>query len=225
VSFLALSNLCKSYTAAEQTQQVLQNLQLQITKPELIAIMGPSGSGKSTLLKQIGLLDKPDAGEIHIDGVACSKMSDSQKTLFRREKLGFIFQSFNLLPDFTAVENVEMPKLMQGVAKKVARLQAKKLLAMFGIENKADGFPSQLSGGEQQRVAIARSLANSPKLLLADEPTGNLDAKNSANVAEILRNITSEKKIPIIIVTHDIKIAQQTDKIYLLEDGKLKLKK
>ena len=224
MSLLALSKLCKSYKAAGSTQHVLRNLHLQLTQPEIISIMGPSGSGKSTLLKQIGLLSTPDAGEIEIDGVVCSNMSDQQKTLFRQEKLGFIFQSFNLLPDFTAVENIEIPQLMIGVVKKNARAQATRLLAMFGIEDKANRFPNELSGGEQQRVAIARSLVNNPKLLLADEPTGNLDAKNSENVAEILRNITAEQNIPIIIVTHDLKIAEQTEKIYLLEDGQLKLK-
>lgn len=224
MSLLSLINLSKYYTFAGQRQNILKDLQLCLSEPQVVSIMGPSGSGKSTLLKIIGLLEIPDQGCVEIAGISCNELSDKRRTAMRREKLGLIFQSFNLLPDFTVTENVNMPQLMCGVTEKKATYETKKLLIAFGIEHKANNLPNHLSGGEQQRVAIARSLVNNPVLLLADEPTGNLDSQNSANIIKILCKISEEKKIPVIIVTHDLSIAKQTDKIFLLQNGALKIK-
>ena len=223
MSLVSLKNVSKHYYLNKAKQQVLRDVNLEVAKGEAISIIGPSGSGKSTLLKMIGLLDVPNNGSISVENVECSQMSEKEQTLFRREFIGFIFQSYNLLPDFTALENVLFAQDILGVKKKIAVQKAKALFAKLNISHRYDSYPSQLSGGEQQRVAIARSLINNPKLILADEPTGNLDAENTKNVAEILENISKEHKITTITVTHDINISKKVNKIYALNEGKLEL--
>ena len=223
MSFISLRNISKHYCLGKTKQQVLSNINLEIIDGESVAIVGPSGSGKSTLLKIIGLLDNPSGGSITIDNVECGKMTESQRTVLRRETIGFVFQSYNLLPDFTALENVLFPQNILGERKKIAIQKAKALFTKLNISSKYNSYPSQLSGGEQQRVAIARSLINRPKLILADEPTGNLDTKNTNNVANILGDITKQHNIATIIVTHDINISKKADKIYILSQGKLEL--
>ena len=223
MNLVSLKNISKHYCLGKAKQQVLSNVNLEITDGESVAIVGPSGSGKSTLLKIIGLLDNPSGGSITIDNVECSKMTESQRTILRREAIGFVFQSYNLLPDFTALENVLFPQDIIEEKKKVAVEKAKALFTKLNINSKYNSYPSQLSGGEQQRVAIARSLINRPKLILADEPTGNLDIENTNNVANILGDIAKQYKITTIIVTHDINISKKADKIYILNQGKLGL--
>jgi ABC-type lipoprotein export system ATPase subunit len=221
VSFTSLQNISKHYCFEKTKQQVLSGVDLKIEKGAAIAIVGPSGSGKSTLLKILGLLDAPSSGSITMDGIECGKMSESKQTIFRRELVGFIFQSYNLLPDFTALENVMFAQDILGSSKKMALEKAKDLFAKLNISHRYNNYPSQLSGGEQQRVAIARSLINNPKLILADEPTGNLDSENTKNVAAVLESISKEHNITTITVTHDINVAKKADKIYVLNEGKL----
>ena len=223
MSLISLKNVNKHYFFEQAKQQVLDNVNLEIENGEAISIIGPSGSGKSTLLKIIGLLDNPSSGSIAIEGVECSKITENKRTFFRRGYIGFIFQSYNLLPDFTALENVLFAQDILGIRKDSALERAKTLFDKLNISLKCDNYPSQLSGGEQQRVAIARSLINKPKLILADEPTGNLDTRNTNNVAEILENISKEHNITTITVTHDINISKKADKVYILNEGKLEL--
>jgi ABC-type lipoprotein export system ATPase subunit len=221
VSFVSLQNISKQYCFEKTIHKILYHVDLEITEGEAISIVGPSGSGKSTLLKIIGLLDTPSAGSIVIDGMECSKINETKQTIFRRKLIGFIFQSYNLLPDFTAIENVMFAQEILGSPKKLAMERAKELFAKLNISHRQNNYPSQLSGGEQQRVAIARSLINNPRLILADEPTGNLDSENTNNVAKILENISKEHNITTITVTHDMNVAKKADKIYVLNEGKL----
>ena len=225
MSLVSLKNITKSYSLDKNNYQILKDINLEIQQGELLSVVGPSGSGKSTLLKIIGLLDAPDSGSIKINKMDCSKISENKQTILRRDFIGFIFQSYNLLPDFTALENVVLPQNIMGIATKKAISKAKKLFNELKIDNKYHNYPNQLSGGEQQRVAIARSLINKPKLILADEPTGNLDTENTNNIAKILEKISKEHKITTIIVTHDMNIAKNADKIYCLDDGKLEIQK
>ncbi len=225
MSLVSLKNITKSYSLDKNNYQILKDINLEIQQGELLSVVGPSGSGKSTLLKIIGLLDAPDSGSIKINKMDCSKISENKQTILRRDFIGFIFQSYNLLPDFTALENVVLPQNIMGNATKKAISKAKKLFNELKIDNKYHNYPNQLSGGEQQRVAIARSLINKPKLILADEPTGNLDAENTNNIAKILEKISKEHKITTIIVTHDMNIAKNADKTYCLNDGKLEIQK
>jgi lipoprotein-releasing system ATP-binding protein len=221
VEFISLKHITKYYLLNKIKQQVLSDINLEVAQGESISIIGSSGSGKSTLLKIIGLLDNPSSGSISFQGKECSEMGESNQTENRREFIGFIFQSYNLLPDFTALENVMFAQEILGVQKKVALKNAKALFSQLNIADKCENYPSELSGGEQQRVAIARSLINKPKLILADEPTGNLDEENTNNVAEILKNISKDHNITTITVTHDINIANRAGKIYGLNKGKL----
>ncbi|MBY0580921.1 MAG: ABC transporter ATP-binding protein [Rickettsiales bacterium] len=217
--------MTKSYLFDKEHYQVLKGINLEIQQGEFLSIVGPSGSGKSTLLKIMGLLDTPTSGSIKIDKMDCSQIGESKQTVLRRDFIGFIFQSYNLLPDFTALENVVLPQNIMGISTKKAIARAKKLFDELNIGNKLHSYPNQLSGGEQQRIAIARSLINKPKLILADEPTGNLDIENKNNIAKILEKISKEHKITTVVVTHDMNIAKNADKIYCLNDGKLEIQK
>ena len=222
---ISLKNISKSYIFNKENYKVLKAINLDIKQGEAISIIGPSGSGKSTLLKLIGLLDIPNSGTITINGIDCEKISESKQTILRREFIGFIFQSYNLLPDFTALENVILPQSILGTESNKATAIAKELFKELKIEDKVNNYPNQLSGGEQQRVAIARSLINKPKLVLADEPTGNLDVTNTKNISKILRSVSNKYKITTIIVTHDMDVAKNSDKIYSLKDGNLEFQK
>ncbi len=218
---LKIENLQKRFTLGKRQVQALNNVNVQVNKGDFVAIMGPSGSGKTTLLNIIGCIDKPSEGKVILDGIDVGKMSESQLYKIRRDKMGFVFQSFNLLPYLNARENVELP--MEGKIKsKIERKnKASKLLAMVGLSGRENHRPNRLSAGEQQRVAIARALANDPAIILADEPTGNLDSKNKQEISKLLANLNLTHKTTIIIVTHDSQVGLQTKRLLLLKDGKI----
>lgn len=220
-STLTLKNISKNFIQGNEQLHVLKNVNLEIKQKEIVALIGPSGSGKSTLLQIAGLLDDPSGGEIYLNGTLCSGASDKLKTELRRDYLGFVYQYHNLLPDFDAIENVILPQLIAGVKYKEAADKAKWLLHRLGLEERENHRPAELSGGEQQRVAIARALANTPKLLLADEPTGNLDPNTSENVFSILMEVVRETGLSALIATHNIDLAHRMDREVQLKDGKL----
>lgn len=221
VPILELKNVYRSFKQGNQTLQVLRGINLDVEKGEIIALVGPSGSGKSTLLQLAGLLEKPTKGDIYIEGQKCSSLNDTIRTSLRRDSLGFVYQYHNLLPDFDALENVMLPQLIAGKKEKDAREFAKWLLKKMGLEKRLKHRPSEMSGGEQQRVAIARALANTPKLLLADEPTGNLDPKTSEIVFNELLSIVKETGLSALVATHNFDLADRMDRKVRLEEGKL----
>lgn len=199
--------------------QVLKGINLHIDKGEVVSIVGASGAGKSTLLNILGTLSRPDAGVLEIDGVKPFELSDRQLSRFRGTKIGFVFQFHHLLPEFTALENVMMPALISGDTSSVAREKACKLLAEVGLENRADHKPSELSGGESQRVAIARALVNSPAVLLADEPTGNLDSVTKEDIHSLFFKVREDLGQTIVLVTHDPVLAGMCDRSLAMKDG------
>ncbi|MDA1098548.1 MAG: ABC transporter ATP-binding protein [Proteobacteria bacterium] len=218
---LEITGLGRAFQQGDRRLQVLQNLDLRIRAGEAVALVGPSGSGKSTLLHAAGLLEKPDAGEIVIAGRNCSSMSDRQRTAMRREFLGFVYQFHHLLPEFTALENVIMPMRLARLPRAEASDRATRLLTELGLGDRLEHTPAQLSGGEQQRVAVARALANQPVLLLADEPTGNLDQATAEVVlAELLEQVRA-RGLGILIATHDPMVAGRLDRVVRLHDGRL----
>jgi len=201
---------------------VLNGIDLVLRPGELVALVGPSGAGKSTLLHLAGLLERPSAGEIRIAGEECGRLSDDRRTLLRRAALGFVYQFHHLLPEFSALENVMIPQMIAGVARGAAREKATALLRRVGLGERLSHRPARLSGGEQQRVAIVRALANDPKVLLADEPTGNLDHATGDGVMATLIEITRATGLAALIATHNLDLARRLDRIVVLEDGKLK---
>lgn len=221
VHTLQLQDICKHYYQGEQKLEVLKGVELSIAPNEVVALIGPSGSGKSTLLQIAGLLDKPSSGQIFLDGENCSKADDRVRTSLRRDYLGFVYQYHNLLPDFNALENVMIPQLIAGKNTKDVKEKAEWLLSRLGLKDRISHRPAELSGGEQQRVAIARALANTPKLLLADEPTGNLDPHTSDNVFFALLDIVKETGLSALIATHNLELAAKMDRQVMLKDGKL----
>jgi putative ABC transport system ATP-binding protein len=214
-------NLVKNLPLGKVVVHALRGVDLDIYAGEIVGIVGPSGSGKSTLLGLIGGLDKPTKGAIEIDGVEISKMSEDKLTEIRNEKIGFIFQFFNLIPTLTAMENVALPVQFARKAKFPSEKRAKELLTMLGLKDRMHHRPSELSGGQQQRVAIARALANNPPLLLADEPTGNLDTESGEIVLKTLERVRQETGTTVVIVTHDPDIAKRTDRVLTLVDGQV----
>jgi len=223
---IEILNIKKSYTNKTGIiTQVLNGLNLDVIKGEILSIMGPSGAGKSTLLHLIGLLDNYDDGSIKFNindqWQEPINFNDNNKSKFRNRYLGFIFQFYHLLPEFTAIENVMMPALIYGDKFKIAREKALKLIKLVDLENKINNKPNELSGGEQQRIAIARALINEPVIILADEPTGNLDTINSDNIIKIIKNINQEKNITFIIATHSQELSNIAHRILKLKDGKL----
>jgi len=222
-NILKIENLSKEYPLPQGVLCVFQGINFKLQKGDLVAIMGVSGVGKTTLLNLLGILDEPTDGRIFLDGQDVLSKSDQEKAEIRNKKIGFVFQFYHLLPEFTALENVGFPLLIKGVEKKEAWKKASHLLNEVSLKEKAALRPNLLSGGEQQRVAIARALVNEPKLLLADEPTGNLDWKTGKKILELIRNLHQSKGLSSIIVTHNEKVAQFCDKIYLMEEGSLKL--
>ena len=218
---LVTKHLKKTYEQGAKKLDVIKDVSLSIGKGEIVALVGQSGAGKSTLLHCLGLLDQPTSGEIIIKDVDVSNRSDKERTLIRRKIMGFVYQFHYLQPEFTALENVSIPLMIAGSAKKQAEDHAKDLLVSMGLEDRMSHRPARLSGGEQQRVSIARALANSPKILLADEPTGNLDEDTSARIFDLLMKAVKERGVSALIATHNQRLAAQMDRVLTLENGYL----
>jgi putative ABC transport system ATP-binding protein len=220
---IQLDELRKTYLTGEEPVQAVRNVSLQITKGEFVAVMGTSGSGKSTLMNILGCLDRPTGGRYLLDGIEVSKLSRNELSDLRNHKIGFVFQNFNLLSRTSALENVELPMLYRRVALSTAELRSRalKALDMVGIAKRADHTPSQLSGGQQQRVAIARALINDPVLLLADEPTGNLDSRTSIEILGIFQRL-NDQGITILMVTHEPDVARYSKRIIVMRDGRIR---
>ncbi len=215
------SNLTKTYGSGATTVMALDHVNLSVKEGEFVAIMGPSGCGKSTLLHLLGGLDKPSAGSVQIAGQNLVNLSDDQLTELRRHQIGFIFQFYNLIPVLNALENAALPVTLDGARPAEARAKAAEWLTHFGLGDRLTHRPDQLSGGQQQRVAIARALVSEPALILADEPTGNLDTHSSDEIAGLLRQVSKEYGRAVVMVTHDPRIAAYTDRIIFLKDGKI----
>jgi len=217
---IELENVCRYYKIGHSVVKAAQNVDLKIKRGDFVAIVGPSGSGKSTLMNLVGALDLATKGNIFLDDENIEHLEESELAQIRGERIGFIFQTFNLIPTLTALENVTLPMFFQNVPRVEREERARKLLAQLGLKERANHLPSELSGGEMQRVAIARALANDPEVVLADEPTGNLDTKTGAKVLDILKELNKQGKT-IIVVTHDIEMAKKANRIIRLKDGKI----
>ena len=217
---IELKNISKSYNLGEQELKVLDNINFKVQKGEFVSIIGPSGSGKSTMMNILGLLDVADSGEYLLDNKSIKEANDSILADIRNKKIGFIFQSFNLLSKMNALENVQVPLMYRGMNKKESQKRAYEILEKVGLKGREKHMPSQLSGGQQQRVAIARALIGEPEIILADEPTGALDSKTGNEVMELLQELNREGQT-IILITHDISIANRANRIVKMMDGKL----
>ncbi len=217
---IKLTSIIKDYKSADIVTKVLKGISLEIKRGDFIAITGRSGSGKSTLMNILGLLDTPTSGSYILEEIDVSKFNEDELSDLRNRKIGFIFQSFNLLPKLTALENVVLPSIYAGMKTKERIERARELLTKFDLENRLNNRPNQLSGGQQQKVAIARSLMNSPEIILADEPTGNLDTKSGKELLDIIKQLNNDGKT-IIMITHELDIAAQAKKIIKLADGML----
>jgi putative ABC transport system ATP-binding protein len=218
---IRLENISKTYDLGEVQVQALRGVSLEINEGEFVAVMGPSGSGKSTIMNILGCLDRPTKGRYFLDGVDVSQMTKKELARIRNRKLGFVFQQFNLLSRTSALENVELPAVYAGIPPEERTRRAMEALTRVGLAERAGHHPSQLSGGQQQRVAIARGLVNRPSILLADEPTGNLDSRTSVEIMDILQTLNVEQNITIVVVTHEPDIAQYAKRNLLFRDGKL----
>ena len=219
---LSLRGVVRTYEQAGRLLEVLRAVDLVIAPGELVALVGPSGAGKSTLLHVAGLLERPDDGTVAIGGQQCDGMSDGERTAVRRAQVGFVYQFHHLMPEFSATENVMLPQMIAGVGRREARRRAGELLAMVNLTERTGHRPGQLSGGEQQRVAIARALANGPNVLLADEPTGNLDHHTADEVFALFTSFVRERRIAALVATHNLELAGRMDRIFRLEDGHLR---
>ncbi len=211
----------KTYDTGKVTVNALNGVDLSVMRGEMVAVMGPSGCGKTTLLNVLSGLDDVTEGQVVIDGASIHSMSDRQRTSYRAEKMGFVFQSYNLLPVLSAVENVELPLLMAGVKSGDARRRAQEALALVGLAGEAPKRPAEMSGGQQQRATIARALANEPAIVWADEPTGNLDSENATQVIDLLCRLNKEKSQTFVIVTHDLAVGRKTHRILRMADGQI----
>ena len=211
----------KTYDTGKVSVNALRGVDMSVIRGEMVAIMGPSGCGKTTLLNILSGLDDITEGQVVIDGAPIHTMSDRQRTRYRAEKMGFVFQSYNLLPVLSAVENVELPLLMAGVKQGSARMRAQEALALVGLSGEAPKRPAEMSGGQQQRVTIARALANEPAIVWADEPTGNLDSENATEIIDLLSKLNKEKSQTFVIVTHDLAVGRRTHRILRMADGQI----
>jgi lipoprotein-releasing system ATP-binding protein len=222
VPALELRNVRRVYRTGGSELVVLNGIDLALWSGEIVALVGPSGAGKSTLLHVAGLLERPDGGEVLIGGAECGGLSDERRTLLRRSELGFVYQFHHLLPEFSALENTMLPQMIAGATRARARAKAAELLAGVGLAARAGHRPARLSGGEQQRVAIVRALANDPRILLGDEPTGNLDHATGEGVMNTLIELARRTGLAALIATHNLELARRLDRIVVLEDGRLK---
>lgn len=220
-SIIVAQQVHKTFRTGTVEVHALRGIDLEIARGEMVAIMGPSGCGKTTLLNCLSGLDAFDEGEVFIEDVNLRKMNDRKRTAYRAERMGFVFQTFNLLPVLTAVENVELPLLVSGVRPSVARVRALAALAEVSLSDRVQHRPAELSGGQRQRVTIARALVNNPAIVWADEPTGNLDSKASADVLTLMRTFNRERRQTLVIVTHDAQIGAACDRIVHMEDGQI----
>jgi len=218
---LRLENVSRRYKEGEGQLEVFRDLNMSLQAGEIVALVGPSGVGKSSLLHMAGLLEAPSGGEIYIDGAAASRLPEQERTRIRRDMIGFVYQAHHLLPEFDALENVVMPQMIAGKSRAEAAVEAGRLLTAMGLGERLTHRPAQLSGGEQQRVAIARALANKPRILLADEPTGNLDPRTSGGVFDALLAITRAEGLAALIATHNVQLAARMDRSLVLEQGRL----
>jgi ABC-type lipoprotein export system ATPase subunit len=223
-SFLSAHGIIKSYALGKRTLEVLRGVDVEIARGDFVALRGSSGAGKSTLLHLIGGLDTPNVGEITFRGQKLSGFSESELTIFRNRRVGFVFQAYHLLPELTALENVGLAARIARISAGQAEKRARELLGWVGLNAREDHKPSELSGGEQQRVAIARALMNEPELLLADEPTGNLDSKTGGEIIELLKGLRVEKQTTLVIATHDEKVAAHAQRVIELVDGRIVVK-
>ncbi len=220
---LELRGVRRIYRQGGTKLAVLNGVDLALRPGEIVALLGPSGAGKSTLLHIAGLLERPDGGEVLVDGAECGSLSDERRTQLRRRALGFVYQFHHLLPEFSALENVMLPQMIAGASRGEARAKAASLLARVGLEPRLAHRPAQLSGGEQQRVALVRALANDPQVLLADEPTGNLDHATAETVMESLTEIVRGRRLAALVATHNLDLARRFDRIVTLDGGKLRV--
>lgn len=218
---IQVENLRKEYELGEVKVKALQDITISVMRGEFVAIMGASGSGKSTFMNILGCLDRPTSGRYILEGNDVSLLDNDQLTIIRKQKIGFVFQNFNLLARNSAIENIQLPMIYNRVVHQLQKEKAKALIHMVGLNGKEKNRPSQLSGGEQQRVAIARALANNPSLILADEPTGNLDSMTAHDIINLFKLLHSEKSVTIILITHELEIAQQALRIITFKDGKV----
>lgn len=216
---LSLRNVARAYTSGSGPLTVIRDAHLTVAPGEMVALVAPSGAGKSTLLHLAGLLERPDAGEVFIGGEATSGMADDARTALRRTQIGFVYQFHHLLPEFSALENVVLPQMIAGLDRREAEKRAGELLAYLRVDGRATHRPAELSGGEQQRVAIARAVANAPRVLLADEPTGNLDPKTAGHVFDALKTLVRESGLATLIATHNFTLAAGMDRTITIEDG------
>ena len=219
---MSVRDIKKTFVEGGQPLKILRGGGFNLYRGEIIALVGQSGSGKSTLLQCVGLLDKPSGGDIFIDGHPIDKISEETRTMLRRKKIGFVYQKHNLLSDFTALENIVLPMLANGVDEDTANKRAMNLLKMANVSHRSNHYPSEMSGGEQQRVAIARAIANGPEILLADEPTGSLDPQNATTVFDLLLDLVRKNKMSMLFVTHDMNLAKKADRIITIKNGIVK---
>ena len=220
---VALFNIVQTFRSAESILNVLEGATTKLSFGEMVALVAPSGAGKSTLLHIAGLLERPDSGEVVICGQACSSLSDEQRTMLRRRRIGFVYQFHHLLPEFSALENIAMPQIISGIPVIKAKDRARELLSRIGLTDRASHRPAKLSGGEQQRVAIARALANRPRLLIADEPTGNLDKETAEYVFDLLVELSNDSEMAVLVATHNHNLACLMDRTLTLNNGVLEV--
>ncbi|HLA25873.1 MAG TPA: ABC transporter ATP-binding protein [Patescibacteria group bacterium] len=223
-NIISVKNLVKTFQIGDQELHALNGVSFDVRDGEFTAIMGPSGSGKSTMLNLLGCLDQPTSGSYRFDNEEVKELNSGQLVKIRRHKIGFIFQDFNLLPRLSALKNVELPLIYQGYRPKARQSKAREMLNAVGLERRINHKPTQLSGGEKQRVAIARALVSEPRIILADEPTGNLDSETGEEILKLLTQIHKERKVTIIMITHDSHIAKSAQRIIYLKDGKIREK-
>jgi lipoprotein-releasing system ATP-binding protein len=216
---LRLSGITKTFVQGSRRLEILKGVELSLAAGEMVALLGPSGAGKSTLLHISGLLERADGGEVALVGQSATDLNDRARTALRRTAIGFVYQYHHLLPEFSAIENLVIPQMLAGVGRRAAAERARELLAQVGLAERGEHRPARLSGGEQQRVAIARAVVNRPKLLLADEPTGNLDPETAEGVFRLLRDLVQEAGVAALIATHNIELSRRLDRVLRLADG------